>query len=139
MPDTQCVLGWGSGTYVWGGDRVDRKYLRELNEIFHYRGDAQVILSLATRPPLRFTQVARAIIEDTGERLGDPELTRSLQRLEAGHLILAAGPKRQHLYRLSNPGQEKADLLSYILRALELRDDEPPPPAPEAPDRPSPG
>jgi DNA-binding PadR family transcriptional regulator len=106
---------------------VDYKYLRDLNEIFGYRGDAHIIIGLATAPSLRYSELARAITEHTGERLSDTEINRCLPRLEAHGLICGEGPKRHKIYRLTRQGRDKAALLSFIFDALERRDDEPPP------------
>ena len=101
-------------------------YLRDLNELFGHRGVAQIIISLATYPSLRYSELARAIIAHTGERLSDAEINRCLPRLESHGLLVGDGPQRHKTYRLTRRGHDKAALLTYILDSLERRDDEPP-------------
>jgi DNA-binding PadR family transcriptional regulator len=103
------------------------QHLRELNELFSRRGDAQIIISLAAHPSLRYAELARAIITHTGERLSDGEINRCLPRLEAHGFLSGDGPKRHKIYRLTRRGQEKAALLTDILDLLERREDGAPP------------
>ena len=91
-----------------------------------HRGDAQIIISLATHPSLRYSELARAVIEHTADRLSDAEINRCLPRLEAHGFLIGDGPKRHKTYRLTRRGHDKAALLTYILDSLERRDDEPP-------------
>ena len=102
------------------------QYLRYLNELFGHRGDAQIIISLAAYPCLHYAELARAIITHTGERLSDAEINRCLPRLETNGFLVGDGPKRHKTYRLTRRGHAKAALLTYILDALDQRDDEPP-------------
>jgi hypothetical protein len=100
------------------------KHLRELNEIFQHRGNAQLILGLATRPVLRYSELARVIVETTGDLLSATEINRCRLRLEAEGLLIGEGPKTHRTYRLTRRGREKAALLEYILDAMEQRDEE---------------
>jgi DNA-binding PadR family transcriptional regulator len=102
------------------------QHLRELNDLFGHRGDAQIIVSLAGYPSLRYAELARAITAHTGERLSDAEINRCLPRLETNGFLVGDGPKRHKTYRLTRRGHAKAALLTYILDALDQRDDEPP-------------
>jgi DNA-binding PadR family transcriptional regulator len=102
------------------------QYLRDLNELFGHRGDAQIIISLAAYPSLHYAELARAITTHTGERLSDAEINRCLPRLDANGFLIGDGPKRHKTYRLTRRGRDKAALLTYILDSLEQRDDEPP-------------
>jgi DNA-binding PadR family transcriptional regulator len=110
------------------------QHLRELSELFGYRGDAQVIISLAGYPSLHYAELARAITLHTGERLSDGEINRCLPRLEANALLIADGPRRHKTYRLTPLGQAKAALLTYLLDVLERRDNAPPDTDDEQPD-----
>ncbi len=103
------------------------KYLRELNEIFQHRGDAQLILSLATRPELRYSELAPTVVATTGDVLSGTEIGRCRSRLEAEGLLTVEGPKTHRNYRLTRRGREKAALLQCIHDALEQRDDKPHP------------
>jgi DNA-binding PadR family transcriptional regulator len=103
------------------------QYLRDLNELFGHRGDAQIIISLAAYPSLHYAELARAITTHTGERLSDAEINRCLPRLDANGFLIGDGPKRHKTYRLTRRGRDKAALLTYILDSLEQRDDGPPP------------
>jgi DNA-binding PadR family transcriptional regulator len=100
------------------------QHLRDLNELFGHRGDAQVIISLAGYPSLRFAELARAITAQTGERFSDTEINRCLPRLEANGFLVGDGPKRHKIYRLTRRGHAKAALLTYILDALDQREEE---------------
>jgi DNA-binding PadR family transcriptional regulator len=100
--------------------------LRELNDLFGHRGDAQVIISLAGYPSLRNAELGRAITAHTGERFSDTEINRCLHRLEANGLLIGDGPRRHKTYRLTRRGQAKAAMLTCILDALDGRDDETP-------------
>jgi DNA-binding PadR family transcriptional regulator len=102
------------------------QHLRELNELFGHRGDAQIIISLADYPSLRYAELARATIIHTGERLSDAEINRCLPRLEANGLLIGDGPKRHKTYRLTRRGRAKAALLTFVLDALDQREEEPP-------------
>jgi DNA-binding PadR family transcriptional regulator len=100
---------------------VDVELFRELHEVFRYRGDALILATLAARPPLRYTALARAIIEVTGDRLADGEINRCLPRLEAAGLVVADGPERRKKYRLTSLGREKAATLNLIAETLRRR------------------
>lgn len=110
------------------------QHLRELSELFAYRGDAQVLISLAGYSSLHYAELARAITAHTGERLSEGMINRCLPRLEANALLIAEGPSRHKTYRLTPLGQAKAALLTYLLDALERRDSEPPDTNDEQPD-----
>lgn len=115
--------------------RVDYKYLRDLNDIFHHRGNAHVIVSLATRPMLRYSEIAPVIIETTGELMVASEINRCLKSLEAEGVLVGEGPRHHRTYRLTGRGRARAALLTFILAALEQRDGESPPAAGEPSDR----
>ena len=102
-------------------------YLRELNDIFQHRGDAQILLSLATRRGLRYSEIAPAVVAATGDVLSGTEIGRCRSRLEAEGLLVVEGPKTHRSYHLTRRGREKAALLKYILDMLEQRDGDPPP------------
>jgi len=102
---------------------VDHKYLRDLHDVFHHRGNAHVIVSLATRPVLRYSEIAPVIIETTGELMVASEINRCLKSLEAEGMLIGEGPRHHRTYRLTGRGHERAALLTFILRALEQRDD----------------
>jgi len=105
----------------WASVDVDFELFRELHELFRYRGDALILATLAARPPLRYTALAKAIIEVTGHRLADGEINRCLPRLEAGALAVAEGPERRKEYRLTSLGREKGATLNLIVDALRRR------------------
>lgn len=105
---------------------MDYKYLRDLHDIFHPSGNAHVIVSLATRPVLRYSEIAPVIIETTGELMVASEINRCLKSLEAEGMLIGEGPRHHRTYRLTGRGHERAALLTFILTALEQRDDEPP-------------
>jgi DNA-binding PadR family transcriptional regulator len=104
---------------------VHYTYLRELNDIFQHRGDAQILLSLATRSGLRYSEIAPAVVATTGDVLSGTEIGRCRSRLEVEGLLIVEGPKTHRSYRLTRRGREKAALLRYILDALERRNEDP--------------
>ena len=91
----------------------------QLDELFKYRGDAAVLACLASGP-MRFSEVARAIPSRfSGYRSGYP-VGPNLARLQAGGLVAHAGGDEQYdLYKLTSLGEEKAQMVLNVLRALE--------------------
>jgi hypothetical protein len=106
-----------------GAVRVPSKYLHELNSLFGHRGDSMVIMGLDGHPPLRYSELATAIVEEAGERMNEGELSRCLSRLVKGGVVFAVGPKRRQAYGLTELGGSRAETLKYLISALECRDD----------------
>src|SRR5262249_9132944 len=103
-------------------------HLRELEEIFKHHGDALILVGLslglaaAQGRPLRFSEVARAIIKHTGSYMGEGSLTGALPRMERSGLVAVYGRPQRRLYGLTSLGQERADLLISVLETLNIRD-----------------
>ena len=108
-------------------------HLRELNDLFEHRHDALILLCLtrgvadAAGQPLHFRQLARSIIEQTGSYIPESNISRSLPRLKDARLVAVHdGGTRHPSYRPTPLGAQKTALLTFILQAVEDRNNEDP-------------
>jgi DNA-binding HxlR family transcriptional regulator len=107
---------------------VNLDHLRELDELFEYRGDALILLCLAhAGRPLRFRELARTIVEQSGSYIADGKISRSLPRLKQCGLVIVGDEDNRHpSYRPTPLGQAKAGLLTFVLESMEHRHHQPP-------------
>ena len=108
-----------------GKGRVEFKDLDEMSELFGRSGVAVVLLCLARDSeasggePRGFAQLARAIVVHSGRYVPDGSISRSLKHLQADGLVRVADAGTRHpTYRLTDPGNEKAAVLTVLLTAL---------------------
>jgi DNA-binding PadR family transcriptional regulator len=100
--------------------------------MFQYRGDALTIVCLSAGP-MRFGQLAKAIVERCGTHMSDTQVGRCLSRLVGRGLVehVETGDSVA-VYRLTDPGRCEAEDLNFLAVALgrrrgDARDDTPPP------------
>lgn len=103
-------------------------HLRELNDLFEHRHDALILLCLArgvadaADQPLRFRQLARSIIKQTGSYVPESNISRSLPRLRDAKLVAVHGADTRHpSYRPTLLGAQKAELVTFLLQAIDNR------------------
>ncbi|SRR6266511_1234341 len=108
-------------------------HLRELDELFEHRGDATVLVCLAHGVaathgrPLHFRELVRTIVEQCHGYVAEGKISRVLRRLQRSGLVAAADEDTRHpCYSLTPLGQQKANLLVFVLETLENRDNQPP-------------
>jgi len=112
---------------------VNVDHFRKLNALFEHRYDALILLCLtrgvanAAGQPLHFRQLLRSIIEQTGTYIPESSISRSLPRLNDARLVAVDGKGTRHpAYRPTLLGTQNAALLTFILDAIENRNDDDP-------------
>lgn len=102
------------------------RHLAPLDAIFEYNGDALVLLCLFQHGEMRFTELARVIVDQSGSYRSAALLTRSLPRLKEEGLLLCDDANPRHpVYSLSDHGRRRADVLAFVAGQLEKRYGEP--------------
>jgi len=124
-------------------------HLRELDKLFELTDFAIVLVCLAQGiaagdgQPLHFRELARTIVDQSGSYVPEGNINRVLTRFKKiGYVTVEDEHGRHPAYRLTPLGQQKADLLIFVMEAVENRDNPPPPEdsdqAPSDPDEPDP-
>jgi len=108
-------------------------HLRELDKLFELSDFAIVLVCLAQGVaaeggrPLHFRELARKIVEQSGTYVPEGNINRVLTRFKKiGYVAVEDERGRHPAYRLTPLGQQKADLLIFVMEALENRDNSPP-------------
>jgi DNA-binding HxlR family transcriptional regulator len=93
--------------------------LPELENLFAYRGEAQILLSLSSVRPLRFSEVAARVYERSSVRISDTVITRSLTRLRSQGLLTTDDKDPRHrTYALTSKGEARASIIIVLAQTL---------------------
>jgi DNA-binding HxlR family transcriptional regulator len=118
-------------------------HLRELDELFEHRGDATVLVCLAhgidaaKGRPLHFRELVRTTVERSRGYVPEGKISRLLRHLQRSGYVAGHDEDSRHpSYSLTPLGEQKANVLVFLLEALENRDNQQPPEPDEPPSDP---